>query len=92
MAHRVILRAAKQYRLELEFLEAFSAKFFDGNGKRYRNIAERVEKSRAILDVGRRFSFSECAARIISNACALEGRQHLHERGNQAGYSKSLYF
>jgi hypothetical protein len=44
----VVLRKAKQYQLELEFLEAFSAKFSDGIGQRYRDIAERIVKTRVL--------------------------------------------
>jgi hypothetical protein len=46
----VILRKTKEYELEREFLEAFSAKFADGRGKRYIDIGQRVEKARALAN------------------------------------------
>jgi hypothetical protein len=45
----VILRKLKLLALELAFLEAFYAKFFDGAGKRYGEIGERIEKLRNLI-------------------------------------------
>ena len=46
----VILRKAKAYSLEADFLEAFSSHFRHGNGSRYRQIAKRANKARALAE------------------------------------------
>ena|SRR5713226_4641347 len=45
----VILRKSKLLTLELEFLEAFNAKFCDGVGHRYGQIGERIAKLRNLI-------------------------------------------
>ena len=45
----IILRKSKLLDLELEFLEAFNAKFFDGVGQRYGQIGERIVKLRKLI-------------------------------------------
>lgn len=45
----VILRKSKLLALELEFLEAFNAKFFDGVGQRYGQIGERIARLRSLI-------------------------------------------
>jgi hypothetical protein len=45
----VILRKSKLLALELEFLETFNAKFFDGVGQRYGQIGERIAKLRNLI-------------------------------------------
>jgi hypothetical protein len=45
----VILRKSKLLTLELEFLEAFNAKFFDGIGQRYGQIGERIARVRNLI-------------------------------------------
>lgn len=46
----IILRKAKEYRLEAEFLDAFSAKFPGGKGGKFQDIAERAKKARALAE------------------------------------------
>jgi hypothetical protein len=44
----VILRKAKEFELEADFLEAFSAHFRKGLGRRYQQIAERAPKAKEL--------------------------------------------
>lgn len=44
----IILRKAKAYSLELRFLEAWNARWSDGLGKRYQDLAAREEKARTL--------------------------------------------
>lgn len=46
----VILRKAKEFELEAEFLEAFSTHFRAGLGRRYQRIAERAPKARKLAE------------------------------------------
>ena len=42
----VMLRKAKEYELEAQFLDAFNSRFSDGLGKRYRQLVDRATKAR----------------------------------------------